>query len=410
MPVLSEGGSIQVVGRTGSGKTFYAVRCMLADLLGGKVVYSNIQLKWEGVERYAKRMGIPHVPRGNFRFLETEANFHNALVPGASVYLDEAHIAWNARDFRQTDQNQREMLTFLTQARHVKCTVVFITQHEGNVDSQMARVAVYIVRMRNWLQLPMLAFMHSLLGKPKWMERSVASTCDRDGKTVLDRDSFVRSKAIGDCYDTTQLHHAFALNGAPGEAVHGKVKREHPGFVFMTVGLVLLGIWWWLSPSSVPADSSPVPVASAPSRKPSTRQLEPSSVPPPEPVPVPLAGFAAWAAENGERWCTEDESYAFPRFWKAYQSYLVLVGTNHNYRRGDVWRGGKIANYYMESPVSLVLILQRPSNPDGNFYVRLYKYGVRIDNPAGDRGSDGGDFVRGGDGLPVSLLGVAADG
>ncbi len=396
--ILSEGGTYELVGRTGSGKTFYAVREMLRLLLQGKAVYSNIKLKWPAVLRYAKRHGIPKIPEGNYRYVpETNIeNFHRLLTPGASIYIDEAQLIWNARDFKETDKSQREMLSFLTQARHQKCTVCIITQHENNVDAQMARIAVAIVRMRNLLQLPSMEFIWKVLGKPKWMQLSFATTCDRDGRSVLDRDRFYRDPLIGACYDTTQMHASFGLGGAAPEPVTGTVKHGHPGVIFALIGAFFFLLGWWFEPAKpatvVKKEKAPSPlVMPAPvGATPATLQNAPAAEPPKK-----GKGLAGWRAAVAEDWASDDESNTLPRYYRVADGVLTFMNDPRAMHVGDVWQGGRIKRILPESPTSAVIVLGRTQTDKESLYVRIYRNGSGARPANGRSGPDSVPAPRG---------------
>jgi len=388
--LLPEGGTVQVVGRTGSGKTIYAVRSMLALLTSGVVCYSNVKLNWPKVLAYAKKRGVKSIPKGNYRYVAEGdiANFHRILVPGSAIFIDEAQLLYNARDYRATDTTQREMLSFLTQARHQKCTIVFLTQHEANVDTQVARIAVNIIRLKNLLHHPTAYFFWKLFGKPKCLEWSFAATCEKDGKTVVDKDRFVRTAEICEAYDTTQMHASFSLQGEPAEAVEGTAVQSRPGVYLMVLGLILFVAGWFMRPSSPPPAASPQqPVALAP---------QPLPVSPARPDPVPeeerplvkakpkRQSFSAAMEEAPDNWATEEESLALPRFTRFFETGVYLLNESHPIRPGEIWKSFRLVSCYRECEQSGVLVLAKAADPRSLWYVRLYNYrNVRPSRPRG---------------------------
>lgn len=393
--LLPEGGTLQVVGRTGSGKTIYAVRAMLALLVKGGVCYSNIKLNWPKVLAYGKKRGVKSIPKANYRYIaESEIeNFHRVLVPGCAIFIDEAQLLYNSRDYAKTDKTQREMLAFLTQARHQKCTIVFLTQHEGNVDTQVARIAVNIIRLKNLLHHPTAFFFWKLFGKPKCLEWSFAATCEKDGKTVVDKDRFIRTAEICDAYDTTQMHAAFALQGDPGQPVEGVAVQSRPGVYFMVLGLILFVSGWFLRPSVAPvAAVAPVAVQSPPPVYVPAPPVPPFAQSSPPVVHKPKRQtFTSAMEEAPDNWATEEESLLLPRFTRFFDSGVYLLNEVHAIRPGDVWKSFRVVSCYRECEASGVLVLAKAAEPRNLWYVRLYNY--RNVRPARPRNMDSDNVI-----------------
>lgn len=373
---------------------------MVHFLMKGGVVYTNVKLNWDAVLAYAKKHGIDEIPEANYRYVHDGSltNFQRNLTVGCAVYWDEAQLIWNSRDYRKTDEAQREMLEFLTQARHLKVTVNFITQHEGNVDTQVSRIAVYIIRLRNLLHYPVAMFFYQMLGKPRWLQVSFAAVCDRDGKTVMDKERFIRDDGIGSCYDTTQMHMAggqFVLAGPAAQAVKGKVTYGHPGLLFIIIGLILCTVAWFLRPEPevVPEVR---PVAVAPPEKPVPQMMDPPRVVEREPKKEPgekLTGIKRFGAASGENWSTEEESMELPRWWKVTGARLVLVNRGRPVVRGSFWLGGQVQTFYSESSDTVVVVLVKPENPTLKYYARIYRYDVGLVVRDRSRVMDGGSAV-----------------
>jgi len=152
---MAETGLCVITGKQGDGKTYYAVRKIVDFLAGGRVVYSNILLRWENLGPYFKSLGLT-VPQGNFRPFESTKNWHRGLTTGCAAVLDETQLDFNARDFKATDVEQRELLEFVPQARKNGVFIIIITQHEANVDTQFLRQAGSYIRCKNLLSYPVI--------------------------------------------------------------------------------------------------------------------------------------------------------------------------------------------------------------------------------------------------------------
>lgn len=230
-----------VVGKLGSGKTWYCVMQAMEALMRGDVVVSNVRFEWAAVESYCKRQGAT-VPRENYRFVDTEKLCENPnslldeLTEGSMLLLDETHLILDSREWQANREKAGAFQTFLTQARKLKVDVWFISQSEANVDSRLVRMATYIVRVSNWLHMPVFG---TLLPLPV----TVARVCAPDGKTVYGKEWIWRRSNVGRLYNTRQTFKAIELTGRKAGKVRGQKKRVLGyGWILMMAGASMLVI------------------------------------------------------------------------------------------------------------------------------------------------------------------------
>jgi len=190
-------------GRMGSGKSYAAVQCIIDDMRKGRIVYTNNEMHFSAVaDLCRRRFSIEVKPEQLVELPEAKIKrFFENISPGSAVYIDEAHLYFNARDWSQCD---RQLLNFLSQARHVGVDVTFVTQHESNIDKQFLRLAAEIWRfrdMRNFkpfgMKLPLPMF--------------TASQYDFDGKTLLNFYYRRIDKDIFKCYDSFAMLSTFPM-------------------------------------------------------------------------------------------------------------------------------------------------------------------------------------------------------
>lgn len=98
-----------IFGLKGSGKTTFFVRLMLKDLKNGFTVYTNIH-----------DINIPGV-----RVFDVSDLGKFVPVPHSSVYIDEAALSYNNRDFKKFSS---DMLEFICLVRHYKCKLTLNSQ------------------------------------------------------------------------------------------------------------------------------------------------------------------------------------------------------------------------------------------------------------------------------------------
>jgi hypothetical protein len=147
---------IQIVtGKLGAGKTLYTVMLMFEALCKGRIVVTNIAVDWPRIKALARRVRRVALRDEQLIRLDPgrDRNWHESIpwgLPHApiEVYLDEIHLFFNARDWQKTSQENRGLLSFLTQSRKAGVNVTFIAQEINTVEKQfrvLAEWELYVV-------------------------------------------------------------------------------------------------------------------------------------------------------------------------------------------------------------------------------------------------------------------------
>lgn len=194
-------------GKIGGGKTYLAVSRILAHLASGGVVFTNIELKLDGVEEYLRTVaGVEFDPTAVRILDESESwDFHKYLRSGVAglnslCVIDEAHLWFNARDHSVTAATKRELITFLSQSRKLNVDVIFIVQAAENLDAQFRRLAQEIWRMKDLarFKLPILDIAYP------W-PHTMAFRMDTGNNMVMEKKLLKRSPIIWNAYNTNAL-------------------------------------------------------------------------------------------------------------------------------------------------------------------------------------------------------------
>jgi len=339
-----------VVGKKRSGKTYYVVEKMLAALMAGDVVVSNIQLKWDFCQRYFRKHGAT-VPADNYRFLDTQAIIDNpqcildALSTHTTLALDEFHLIFDARAFAETAKKAGGFQTFLTQAGKVYVTTYFITQEASLMDSRLAKQATRIFDISNWLQMP-------ILGPALPLPVSLVRCKDHKGN-LLYREWWWRPSDIGRCYDTHQRFLGIELGGAPARPVIGRRSRRLAyGLRVAAVGLFCVAGSRFYNRNKSSAPSS-------------------NSAAPPAPSAAPVADQAPLAPEFQP--VTYEQLVSFesslPRLHSVHRHAIVL-DNGLRLQRGSPLGMGSIVRWGTPGAGVLNVLTDAPEMP----IVRLYEY------------------------------------
>jgi len=223
-------------GRPGGGKTYAAVLKVCEYLANGGHVASNVPFNRDKLQAFIqKEHGVTVDVEAQLQLLSFADvyRFHRIVPPGTPdlptlVVLDEIQLQFNSRDMgrdfgggtfdddgpvlpadpgadlvgcavgmgqgtpsedrprRKGGRNPqqagrtayREMMEFLTQHRHAHMDLIFITQHERNIDVQMVRLMQNIWRFRDLqkLLIPWLGIAYPI---PQFL----GTAFDYDGKT-----------------------------------------------------------------------------------------------------------------------------------------------------------------------------------------------------------------------------------
>ncbi|SDU18170.1 Zonular occludens toxin (Zot) [Verrucomicrobium sp. GAS474] len=217
-------------GRPGGGKSYRAVENICKDLAAGSIVHTNIFLYPEKVRAYVfDRWGV-EVPPDSLVYYEDGSKLAHdmpSLIPRGTractnkIYLDEAHIWYNSRDWKTTHELLKRNLVWLTQHRKFFVDVVFITQDAANIDAQFRRLAQSYYRFRDLQKMKAPGF-----GQVYPLPHTLEILVDYDGKTVMDRTFVPRKKEIFDLYESEQLlmNHDFLIENKTSKVVKNKKK------------------------------------------------------------------------------------------------------------------------------------------------------------------------------------------
>lgn len=113
------------VGLPGSGKSYSAVRKLLAERKKGRNVYANFHSKYGD---------------WNFCLWDDMRELYNAFV-----MIDEAHVWFGSRAWKD---NMIEDLAYWQQHRKDGIDMVYVTQHETRVDVVLRELTVFITRFQ----------------------------------------------------------------------------------------------------------------------------------------------------------------------------------------------------------------------------------------------------------------------
>jgi hypothetical protein len=218
-------------GKIGGGKTYLAVCRILAHLAKGGTVFTNVELRLEGVAAWMRQVhGLELEPEA-VRFLdESESwDFHKYLKAGREIntlcVIDEAHLWFNARDHAVTAATKRELITFLSQSRKLKVDVIFIVQAAENLDAQFRRLAQEIWRMKDLqrFRIPLLNIAYP------W-PHTLAFRLDNGNFQVMEKKLLRREQMIYDSYNTNALLRPVEFAGeVQGVRQLKRVDQDKPG-------------------------------------------------------------------------------------------------------------------------------------------------------------------------------------
>ena len=206
-------------GRTGSGKTYDAIRQIVDEILptGASVVTIGIDIDRPKVEDYLRRFHFYELPYEQLKILTQDEgkNFHLHLIRGVMgkpsyVFFDEVQNVFNARDWANTS---REILKVISHHRHYHVSLCFMTQNVHNVDKQFLRQMHFVTAYRD-MQGYKFAFLPGY-----WLPETWKFTYDYDMKTVLKpRERIMREKTIYELYNSFQEVEGVQVSSAVADA------------------------------------------------------------------------------------------------------------------------------------------------------------------------------------------------
>lgn len=261
-----------ILGKPGSGKSLYATSRLIQELREtGRNIVTNLPLRLERLNEYLQE----HYPNDDLRMvqrvrmlsdleLRTFWNYRGPEITsginaaniyddhhsteskpygddkgaGVAYFLDEAHIAFNARDWANIGKGA---LHYLSQHRKLGDIVFVITQAPGNLDKQFRSVAEDFTVLRNEYTAKYGPFR----GRGRFV-RKVYLSEPQGNSEPFDKGTFtLDAEGIASCYDT-----------AKGIGVHGSkadIGRRAKGISIwwvvpaaLVMCLAAVAIPWWL--------------------------------------------------------------------------------------------------------------------------------------------------------------------
>lgn len=134
-----EGELHDIFGKVKNGKTFLATIMAYNDLMRGKIVYANWQIKWEGYDERKSKfklflglLGLKRnytvIPKENFQFLDpTRPDMLEkiASLTDCIIYLDEGHLYYDSYKLTKLSMSDRNTVLF---TGHFNRTIKIISQ------------------------------------------------------------------------------------------------------------------------------------------------------------------------------------------------------------------------------------------------------------------------------------------
>lgn len=226
-----------ILGKPGSGKSLYATNRVIRELIETqRNIVTNLPLRPDRLNEYIQQT----YPQANTRFVERVrilsddeiSTFWKCRGPGddpgaqgVAYFLDEAHIAFNARDWANIG---RGALHYLSQHRKLGDVVWPITQSPGNLDKQFRSVAEDFTLLRNEYTAKFGPFR----GRGRFVRKTYLSEPAANAEPFETASFSLDAKGIASCYDT-----------AKGIGVHGNkadIGRRAKGIPI-----------WWVIPAAL---------------------------------------------------------------------------------------------------------------------------------------------------------------
>jgi len=204
-----------ILGKPGSGKSLYATSRVLEELInGGRNIVTNLPIHLGRLNEYVQTLH-PNLDCRliqRVRLLDDDEikSFWDFRGPdgdkgenGVAYFLDEAHIAFNAREWATLG---KKALHYLSQHRKLGDVVWPITQAAPNLDKQFRSVAEDFTVLRNEYTAKYGIFK----GRGRFVRKSYNSEPTANGEPFETATFILDKKGIASCYDT-----------AKGIGVHG---------------------------------------------------------------------------------------------------------------------------------------------------------------------------------------------
>ena len=222
-----------ILGKPGSGKSLYATSRVIQELReGSRNIVTNLPLRPDRLNEYLQQKW----PKEDLRMVQRLRVLNDDEIKqfwlyrgpeegdkgeqGVAYFLDEAHIAFNARDWATIG---RGALHYLSQHRKLGDIVWPITQSPGNLDKQFRSVAEDFTVLRNEYTAKFGIFR----GRGRFVRRTYLSEPSGNAEPFEVATFTLDTAGIASCYDT-----------AKGIGVHGSkadIGRRAKGIPIWTV-------------------------------------------------------------------------------------------------------------------------------------------------------------------------------
>lgn len=203
-------------GKLGVGKSYWATREVWKNVVRGRDCYVNWRINFDNYWHF-RTTGL----RGLLWYLWIKLTFANQkfgrvfywetlddlyTLRNGEVFFDEAHMALDSRDFAKLP---RSFKVKLTQSRKYGLNLHFITQHQGQIDIVIRRLANDIVEHK---KIWRIFFWREWDGQHIETLMNPALPAPRSSGFGL----FIFSKKLASCYDTFAFFDQFApFEGQP---------------------------------------------------------------------------------------------------------------------------------------------------------------------------------------------------
>lgn len=245
-------------GTLGGGKTYAAVEAIASHLGAGLTVFTNIEIDREKMCSLVRaRYGLEMESEQLIILVDVD-DFHKNTPSGQRGspvlgVIDEAHLFFNARDWKAAS---KALLEFLTLCRKLSTNLIFISQSAQNIDAQFRRLVGSYCCFRDLQQwtIPGLGVKYSTFVRlaTLGMSRGPRFLCclyDRDQKTLLQKDFREADKRVYEAYKTESLLVAVNRSGTVVRRTLRKTPARNSGaslgVVAFVVFLVVLAVCGW---------------------------------------------------------------------------------------------------------------------------------------------------------------------
>jgi len=257
-----------ISGKPGGGKSMYAMKLLIEELLfTRRPIVTNLAVNFAGLGQYMERehekwyleqtvhirdritilsedeLSVFFTYRGNGVRIEPVSNQQwkdgkrpdfTAVTWGVAYFLDEIHIAFNARAWQDTGH---QVLYYNSQHRKLGDDVVCITQSVTNVDKQFRSVAQDFTYLRNLSKEKLGMFKLPSM----FMRRTYLQPAASNDKPMETGTFSLDVSGVGACYDTAA---GVGIHGRTGADTKEKKKGLHWSVAPIALALICLAFYY----------------------------------------------------------------------------------------------------------------------------------------------------------------------